>query len=74
MAERTMLMEVKKDGQELVLLDGRRLLVNPGDTPTCCTWLPTDALEISETNDGSMFSVEILSVGSDELIRGMWLG
>lgn len=70
--ERVMLMEALKDGQELLLLDGRKLLVNPADMPTCCTWTPTDLLEIyeSEPTQGGLVKIRRLSCGST--ITGYW--
>jgi len=44
---RAMLLEVNLETCELITLDGRRYLVNPGDLPTCCTWTPTAELEIN---------------------------
>jgi len=74
MKEEATLLEVEKDGEELVLLDGRRLMVNPGDIPTACIWLPTAELEIVENDNERMFSVKIRNVGNNEEIHAMWLG
>ena len=73
MKEKILLLEVEKGGEELVLLDGRRLMVNPGDIPTACIWLPTANLEILETKDSVMFSVSILNIETEEYIKAMWL-
>ena len=73
MAEEVTLLENEKDGEELVLLDGRRLMVNPGDIPTACIWLPTAELEITENNNEGMFSVIIRNVADSEEINAMWL-
>ena len=73
MKEEATLLEVEKDGEELVLLDGRRLMVNPGDIPTACIWLPTAELEIIENDDERMFSVKIRNVGNNEKIHALWL-
>jgi len=73
MKEEATLLEVEKDGEELVLLDGRRLMVNPGDIPTVCIWLPTTELEITENNNEGMFSVIIRNIGNNEEIKAMWL-
>ena len=73
MKEEATLLEVEKDGEELVLLDGRRLMVNPGDIPTACIWLPTTELEIAESNNEGMFSIVIHNVGDNEEINAMWL-
>jgi hypothetical protein len=49
--EQATLIEVKNDGQTLVLADGRELNVDPGDITTAILWLPTSLLEISEADD-----------------------
>ena len=41
------LLEVNLDTGELITMDGCRYHVNPGDLPTCCTWIPTAELEIN---------------------------
>lgn len=73
MNEKETLLEVEKDGEELVLLDGRRLMVNPGDIPTACVWLPTTELEITENNKEEMFSVTVRNIEDKEEIKAMWL-
>jgi hypothetical protein len=52
---RQMLIEVLRDARLLVLEDDSRWSVNPGDSPTCCTWTPTAPLEVKETDDPGMF-------------------
>jgi hypothetical protein len=49
--EQATLIEVKNDGQTLVLADGRELNVDPGDITTAILWLPTSLLEISDADD-----------------------
>ena len=53
--EAVTLMEVKDDGQTLVLIDGRELNVNPVDITTANLWLPSTLLEISETDIDPLF-------------------
>jgi hypothetical protein len=36
--------KVEEDGEVLALMDGRRLLVNPGYISTAVLWLPTSTL------------------------------
>jgi len=74
MKEEVTLLEAKKDGEELVLLDGRRLMVNPSDIPTACTWTPTAGLEITGTSDERMFPLKVRNVSNDIEIAAMWLG
>ena len=45
---RAMLLEVNLDTGELITLEGKKYLVNPGDLSTCCTWTPTAELDINE--------------------------
>ena len=49
--EQATLIEVKNDGQTLVLADGRELNVDPGDIIMAILWLPTSLLEISDADD-----------------------
>lgn len=70
--EEVTLIEVKNDGQTLVLMDGRELEVNHGDIPTAILWLPTTLLEISETDDDHVFDLCIKIHGTNEEIRASW--
>jgi hypothetical protein len=67
--EEATLIEVKNDGQTLVLLDGRELNVDPGDLTTSILWLPTTLLEISETDDNRFFELCVKIHGTNEEIR-----
>jgi len=46
-----MLNKIIDDGEKITLMDGSVWSINPGDTPTVCTWIPTAEIEISESND-----------------------
>jgi len=46
-----MLNEVMNNGEKISLMDGSLWLVNPGDMPTVCTWIPTAEIEVSTSND-----------------------
>lgn len=48
----TTLMEVKNDGEILSMMDGSEWMVEAGDTPTVCTWIPTASIKIEETPSG----------------------
>jgi hypothetical protein len=63
------LIEVKDDGQTIVLLDGRELNVHPGDITTAILWLPTTLLEISEADDDHLFELRVKIYGTNEEIR-----
>ncbi len=73
--EEATFLESKKDGNVLVLLDGRKLDVNTGDSTYVCCWSPTASLEISEEELGSgsnFFNVNIRNTGNDDKIRARW--
>ncbi len=40
------LYEVDTDNGVLKTLEGDEYIINPGDLPICCTWIPTTELEI----------------------------
>ena len=68
-----MLSEVENDGEILILMNDRRLRVNPGDMPTACTWTPTAELEITDSNCNEMFPVTVRNIGIEIEIKAMWL-
>lgn len=74
--EEVTLIEVEEDGEILVLLDGRRLHVNPGDITIAILWLPTSTLEVSEmmseTDEGEFFDLSVALEGTDQHIRARW--
>ncbi len=56
---RQMFLKGLNDGKILVLGDGSRWAVNPGDIPTCCTWTPTAPVEVKQTGETDMFPYTI---------------
>jgi len=66
------LIEVKNDGQTLVLADGRELNVDPGDITTAIPWLPTSLLEISDADDNRFFDLCVKVHGTNTEIRASW--
>lgn len=42
------LYEVDTDKGVLKTMEGDEYFINPGDLPTCCTWIPTAELEIKK--------------------------
>jgi len=70
--EQATLMEVKNDGQTLVLIDGRELAVDPRDIPTAILWPPSTLLEISETDTDPLFDLCVKVHGTNEAIRVSW--
>ncbi len=55
----SILIEVKKDGEKIILLDGSEWLINPGDIPTVSTWIPTAEILIIKTNSNDYFCYKI---------------
>jgi hypothetical protein len=55
-------------------MDGRRLLVNPGEISTAVLWLPTSTLEVIETDgdEDGFFNLSVILEGTDQEIRGRW--
>jgi hypothetical protein len=64
--------ELKKEGQILVLLDGRELWVNPGDTTLVASWSHTAKLEICQGE--GVFSLNVRNTVNDAVIRARWIG
>jgi len=56
-----MLIEVLDDGAALMLDDGSRWDVSPGDIPTVSTWSPTAALQIAVKYCHGVTSARILN-------------
>ena len=69
--EEVTLLEVKPHGR-LLLLDKRRLLVNPGDMSIAVCWSPTSLLEISDPKDGRFFNLRVTHPQTDQHIRARW--
>ncbi|OGP54457.1 MAG: hypothetical protein A2Y65_09760 [Deltaproteobacteria bacterium RBG_13_52_11] len=72
MTERETLIKIQDNGEILVLLDGRRLRVRPGDFPKSRSWLPMEELEISDDSSDPMFTVKIRNIEEREEILAMW--
>ena len=70
--EETTLIEVKDNGQTLVLMDGRELSVDPRDRITAILWLPTMLLKISHTDVDPLFNLLVKVSGTNEEIRASW--
>ena len=71
--ETATLIEIKGDGQLLVLADGRRLQVNPSDIPTACIWRPTNQLQLLDGGGASMFPITVYNKESaDKKISTAW--
>lgn len=58
-------------GQMLVLLDGRRLLINPNCVTIVVCWHPPAAIEISD-GDG-VFAVNVRNTMKEQVVQGRWI-
>jgi hypothetical protein len=67
--EEATLIEIKNDGQTLVLMDGRELSVNPRDITTAILWLPTTLSEIAKQDTDPLFDLCVKVHGTNEEIR-----
>lgn len=70
--EEVTLNEMKNDEQTLVLIDGRKLTVDPRDITTAIRWLPSTLLEISKTDNDPLFDLCVKVHGTNEEIRASW--
>jgi hypothetical protein len=72
--EEVTLDKIEEDGEILALMDGRRLLVNPGDIATALLWLPTSTLEVIERDEDEdgFFNLSIILEETDQEIRARW--
>jgi len=66
-----MLMDIVNDGEKLVLMDGSEWMINPGDMPTVCTWIPTVTIKIEETDNNDMFSYKLTNLNIDVTVYAM---
>jgi len=73
MAEREILTTVEKDGEVLVLLDGRKLRVDAKQLSTSVNWLPMQELEISEESNDPLYNLTVLNIERNEAVLAMWL-
>jgi hypothetical protein len=69
----SMLLEIDIEGDEyhLVLMDGSKWFVNPGDLPTVATWIPTANIKVENTKDDSMFSSKLTNTNIDISVLSM---
>ena len=73
MAEQEILMTVLKDGEVLVLLDGRKLRVDDKDIFKSVNWLPMEELEISEESDDPLYTSKVRNLQRNQEILAMWI-
>jgi hypothetical protein len=71
-AERETLIKIQ-GGEVLVLLDGRRLQVRPGDRFKSSQWLPMSELEISEESDDPVYVLKVRNLEQKDEILATWL-
>ena len=73
MAEQEILMTVLKDGEVLVLLDGRKLRVDDKDIFKSVNWLPMEELEILEESDDPLYTSKVRNLERNQEILAMWI-
>lgn len=73
MAEQEILTAVEKDGEVLVLLDGRKLRVDAKQLSISVNWLPMQELDISEESSDPLYNLKVLNLERNEEILAMWL-
>ena len=66
-----MLMEVLNDGQELLLMDGTKWMINPGDIPSVCTWIPTAKIKVEKLDINDMFFYKLTNLNVDISVYAM---
>jgi hypothetical protein len=71
--EREPVSGIQKDGEILVLLDGRRLRVRPADISIGGTWLVLSDLEISDDADDPLYNLRVRNRENNEEIFAMWM-
>ena len=73
MTEREPLSGIQKDGELLVLLDGRRLRVRAADISISIRWLVLSDLEISDDADDPLYNLRVRNRENNEEIFAMWM-
>jgi len=71
--EREPLSGIQKDGEMLVLLDGRRLRVRAADISISSRWLVLSDLEISDDADDPLYNLRVRNRENNEEIFAMWM-
>jgi hypothetical protein len=71
-AERETLIKIQ-GGEVLILLDGRRLQVRPGDRFKSSQWLPMSELEISEESADPVYVLKVRNLEQKDEILATWL-
>jgi len=69
--KRFMLVEVKNNGETLVMDDGSEWTVNPGDMPTACIWIVTASIQAELDNEADAFSWALLNTSAGQTVRAM---
>ena len=70
--EEVTLIKVARNGVILTLQDGRRLTVKPNDSPIAQRWKPASVLEVSETHEDRVFSLDVTLQDTSEHVRARW--
>ena len=68
MIEKATLADVERDGEALILADGRRLRVRPDDTEVVCIWFPDAILTLAKGKDRA-FDMNVTNEETGETIK-----
>jgi hypothetical protein len=72
-AERETLREIQQDGKVLVLLDGRKLRIQPADIFKSRKWFLISELEISEDWGNPLYNIKVRNLEQNEEVLAMWI-
>ena len=64
-----MLLEILKDGEEIVTDDGSRWRISPFHIPDVCIWIPTATIVVSQNSDDPMFPYVLHNKDEDESVN-----
>ena len=67
--EKITLEDVEKDGEVLLLADGRQLAVNPEDSTVASIWMPSASLSMCR-GKGTAFNLSVTNEDTGETIAG----
>jgi hypothetical protein len=66
-----MVMKIVDNGAFLVLMDGSKWRVDPGDIPVVITWTPTAPVQVSLAYPDAAFPYELRNPDADVTVRAM---
>ena len=67
------LRDVQRNGEILVLHDGRKLCISPSGASSASLWTPSTVLVISKDENNLTFSLNVRNTRNDVEISAMWI-